>query len=118
MQNAHERIKSARIQRGFSQKQMAEMLKISQPAYSQIETGKYPNMRISTLVEICEILDTSTDYILGIISKNPFDAFERFYMSIVDTIINAENNELISETAATSILRKIDNLKTDFDNTI
>ena len=66
---AHERIKAARKQRKLSQKQMAELLEISQPGYQQLESGKYPDMKISTLVKLCEILNISADWVLGIESK-------------------------------------------------
>lgn len=63
---AHERIKAARQKRKLSQKQMAELLQISQPGYQQLESGKYPDMKISTLTKLCEILQVSADWILGI----------------------------------------------------
>ena len=63
---AHERIKAARQQRKLSQKQMAELLEISQPGYQQLESGKYPDMKISTLVKLCEILKVSADWVLGL----------------------------------------------------
>lgn len=64
MQNAHERIKAARQQRKLSQKKMAELLEISQPGYQQLESGKYPDMKISTLVKLCDILQISADWVL------------------------------------------------------
>lgn len=63
---AHTRIKEARQMRKISQKQMADLLKISQPGYQQLESGKYPDMKISTLTKLCEILQVSADWVLGL----------------------------------------------------
>lgn len=65
MKDAHERIKAAREYHRLSQKQMAELLKISQPGYQQMESGKYPDMKISTLMKLCDILHVSADWVLG-----------------------------------------------------
>lgn len=50
----------------LSQKQMGELLGMSQQGYQQIESGIKPDMRISTLRKICDILDVSADWVLGI----------------------------------------------------
>lgn len=60
------RIKELRKQHKLTQKEMANLLKISQQAYQQLETGRTEDMRISTLKKICEILNTSSDYIIGL----------------------------------------------------
>lgn len=65
MQILHERIRLARNTRKISQKQMAEFLEISQPGYQQMESGKYPDMKVSTLIKLCDILDVSADWLLG-----------------------------------------------------
>ena len=49
---------------------MANLLNISRPAYSRYENGeREPNL--DTLLKISEILNTSTDYLLG---KNYFSS--------------------------------------------
>lgn len=66
MTNEQERIKKLRKSRGFTQKEMAMLLGISQQAYQQLEAGRTEDMRISTLKKLCLILDISADYLLGI----------------------------------------------------
>lgn len=66
MQTVHDRIKIARINKGLSQQTMADILGISQPGYQQIESGIKPDMKISTLIKLCNILDVSSDWLLGL----------------------------------------------------
>lgn len=63
------RIKELRKQHKLTQKEMAQLLKISQQAYQKLETGKTEDMRISTLKKLCEILETTSDYIIGLDNK-------------------------------------------------
>lgn len=58
------RIRDLRITKGYSQKDMAELLGISRPAYVSYETDKYRPVR--RLPELSAILGTSVAYLLGI----------------------------------------------------
>lgn len=66
MKNIHKRLRKAREDNNKTQAEMAEALGISQPRYQQIESGKRPDMRVSTLRKLCEELDISADWLLGI----------------------------------------------------
>jgi len=58
------RLESLRKERGFSQKQIAEIFKISQQGYSNYENGKRePDFK--TLNKFAKFFEVSTDYILG-----------------------------------------------------
>ncbi|MFC6180979.1 helix-turn-helix domain-containing protein [Lactiplantibacillus daowaiensis] len=60
-----ERLKSVRKSKRLTQLALAQRLAISKGTVSAYEQGlSYPSL--STLVEICSILDTSADYLLGI----------------------------------------------------
>ena len=60
-----ERLKIERTKIGISQSEIATALKLSRQAYSHYETGKRePTQEI--LKQIAEILNCSTDYLLGI----------------------------------------------------
>lgn len=50
-----QRIKFCRLQRGFSQKEMAEKLLISQSAYAKIENG-ITKLDVDRLLDICSLL--------------------------------------------------------------
>lgn len=63
------RIKEKRVALSKTQKEMADMLGISQQAYQQLETGRTSDMRISTLKRLCAILEVSADWLLGLIEQ-------------------------------------------------
>ncbi|EFA26634.1 DNA-binding helix-turn-helix protein [Pediococcus acidilactici 7_4] len=59
------RLKSARKLKHFTQLDLANRLDVSKGTVSAYEQGlSYPSLE--TLVKICNILDTSADYLLGI----------------------------------------------------
>ena len=66
MQNLQIRLKQARTDAGLTQKDMAERLCVTQQAYQKIEVGKTTDMKISTLVKLCRILNVSPNWLLGL----------------------------------------------------
>lgn len=64
MNKLHERLKEVRIEKGLTQKQVAEAINVSFNAVSQYESGvREPS--IDLLLQICNFLDVSADYIIG-----------------------------------------------------
>lgn len=59
------RIQEIRIEKGLKQDYLAEKLKINRPNISKYETGETA-IPLDILKEISKILNTSTDYLLGI----------------------------------------------------
>ena len=60
-----ERLRTARTEIGFTQKQVYEKLNLSPNGYASYEQGRTePNL--ATLKKICEILDVSADYLIGL----------------------------------------------------
>lgn len=57
-------LKELRRDRNITQQQMGELLGISQSSYSDYENG-LRNMPLTMLDFLADVLDTSTDYILG-----------------------------------------------------
>ena len=60
----YENIRNIRIDRGFTQKHIAEYLGISQNTYSQYEVGilNYP---VDAVVKLADFYGVSTDFLLG-----------------------------------------------------
>lgn len=58
-----ERIKSARKAKKYTQEYIAEQIDMSCQNISDIERG-ICGLSISTLIDLCRVLDTSADYIL------------------------------------------------------
>lgn len=59
------RIKEARTKAGMAQKEMAEKLHISVSSYSNYENG-YREPSFETIRQICKILESSVDELLGL----------------------------------------------------
>ena len=62
------RIKDLREDKDILQKDVAELLNISQTNYSKYELGKI-NIPINTLKKLALIFDTSIDYLLGLTNE-------------------------------------------------
>ncbi len=65
------RIQQRRKQQGFTQEQIAEMMNVSVQMVSNLERGN-KSVRIENLINLCQILNVSTDYIL-LGKENPSD---------------------------------------------
>lgn len=68
----YENIRNLRIDRGYTQKQIAEYLGISQNTYSQYEVGilNYP---VDAIVKLASFYGVSADYLLGLTGrKEPY----------------------------------------------
>ncbi len=67
-----ENIRSLRIDNGYTQKQIAELLDISQNTYSQYEIGVL-NYPVDALMKLADFYNVSIDYLLGRTStKTPY----------------------------------------------
>lgn len=62
------RLKNLRIDNDLAQKDVANILNISQSTYSQYERGKYM-LPLETLKNLCIFYNVSADYILGFTDK-------------------------------------------------
>ena len=60
----YENIRSIRIDKGYTQDQIAKYLGISQNTYSQYEIGVL-NYPVDTIVKLADFYGVSTDYLLG-----------------------------------------------------
>ncbi|MBQ9980111.1 MAG: helix-turn-helix transcriptional regulator [Oscillospiraceae bacterium] len=60
-----EHIRSLRIDRDLKQREVAEILNISQNTYSQYELGII-NFPVDALIRLAEFYNTSVDYLVGL----------------------------------------------------
>ena len=68
----YENIRNIRVDRGYTQKQIAEILGISQNTYSQYEVGVL-NYPVDAVVKLSRFYGVSTDYLLGLTTrKEPY----------------------------------------------
>ena len=61
----YKRLKDLREDNDFTQKKVADVLKISQQYYSEYEMGKRP-IPVSHLISLSKLYKTSIDYIVGL----------------------------------------------------
>ena len=59
-----ENIRKLRLDNGYTQKQIAEMLGVSQNTYSQYEIGVL-NYPVDVIIKLAAFYGTTTDYLLG-----------------------------------------------------
>ena len=58
------RVRDLREDNDYTQKQIAEILKIHQTTYSDYEIGNL-NIPVDVLIELAKLYNTSIDYLLG-----------------------------------------------------
>lgn len=66
---SYEKIRNLRIDRGLTQKQVAEFLHVKQNTYSQYEIGVL-NYPLDVVIQLAEFYQTSVDYLVGL-TENP-----------------------------------------------
>ena len=65
----YKRIRELREDHDLTQREVAEMLGMSQTGYSKYETGEYAVPSI-VLIKLAKLYETSVDYLLGL-TNNP-----------------------------------------------
>lgn len=58
------KLKETRLQKGFTQKEIADLLNVTQSSYSNWESGKAKPLR-KNIKKIAKILEVSPEYLLG-----------------------------------------------------
>jgi len=79
-----QRIKAARIRKGYTQEQLAEVMCIPKSTISAYENDKV-DIKGSVLVELSGHLDTTPNYLLGV-EENEEDAFVMEMKSLLSQI--------------------------------
>lgn len=100
------RIRQARKDKHLSQAELADLMNISTPYISELETGKV-NFSVDTLIKLTEALQVSADWLIQ--SENP----------AVHAIFDNEISELLSDCSPSqkqAIIRLIAEMKNTFHN--
>ena len=72
MENMGEKLRSLRIEKNLTQKQVADRIGLAISAVSSYESGsRYPTY--DTLIKLARMFHVSTDYLLGIADKRNID---------------------------------------------
>ena len=92
-----ERLKKARINKGYTQEKLAEIMKVSVAYISRIETGN-THINLKRLNTLCLALDTTESYIL----EGTSDESSTYLTSEIDSILkdcSASDKELVYQIA-------------------
>ena len=60
-----DKLREQRIEKGLTQKEVAELLGLSKTCYAGYEQG-YREPDFKTLIRICKLFEVSADYLLGL----------------------------------------------------
>lgn len=86
------RLKTARIDAGYSQKEVSIILKVSAPTVSQWESG-IKNPQSKNLAKLAQLYGVSTDYLIGTdIKKEP--APKSRQQALIDKIASMDPDQL------------------------
>lgn len=106
-----EKLKNIRREKGFSQKEIAEKLGVSQPSYAQYENGKR-KPKIETLRRIASALGVGLEDFMSEAELSLFESMAQLYLKSDDDIEELESlDEHSPQEDARIIKRKIE-LKT------
>lgn len=101
-----ERLKKARIKKGYTQEKLAEILNVSIAYISRIENGK-TQINLKRLNEICTLLDSSEAYILNGVSNDSASYLNSEFSSILQDC-SSKDKELIYQIATIISDKKTD----------
>lgn len=59
------RLKESRKIAGYTQRQVADKLNMTQQQYSRFENGKF-ELNYEQIIFVCKLFDVSSDYLLGL----------------------------------------------------
>ncbi len=102
-----ERLKKARMKKGYTQEKLAELIKVSVAYVSRLESGK-TRINLKRLSELAQLLDTTETYFLDGASNNS----NSYLNNELNTILkdcSAKDKELIYQIA--TIISNSDNKK-------
>ena len=88
-----QRIRTARIRKGYTQEQLAEVMCIPKSTVSAYENDKV-DIKGSVLVELSRYLDTTLNYLLAI-SKKEEDPFDKEIINLIQQIKDEKTKKII-----------------------
>ena len=84
------KLRELRKERGLTQQIMANLLQMTQAAYSKLEREEY-KMNIDMLAKLADILECSTDALLG--RSNSKEVFEKNAIKYFNMMIDKDQDE-------------------------
>lgn len=78
METFSNKLKRIRIEKGYTQKEVAKLLKISDTTYAGYEQS-YREPDFYMLAKICQLFDISSDYLLGLENDDGTKTYNNTY---------------------------------------
>ena len=78
-----ERLKKARISKGFTQEQLAEKIDVSVAFLSRVERGK-AKINLNRLNQLCDLLDVSEGYLLNGASSSSENYLDKEFTDLIN----------------------------------
>lgn len=115
------RLREMRTAKRMTQRDLAEAIPVSQPAYSDWEKGKAQPSAVEMLAKLAVLLETSTDYLLGLsdapalrrTDSRPYDMSQPLTRGDLDDVIQPLVHELFMLRAALVAARLLPDVETD-----
>ena len=86
--NIGEKIKKARIEKGYTQEELGNLIGVQKSAVNKYEKGRVVNIKRSVLAKISKVLDIPPVELVSDIEEKPVEMAERHFEMIMDEDIN------------------------------
>lgn len=86
--NIGEKIKSARLAKGYTQEELGNLIGVQKSAVAKYETGRVVNIKRSVLAKISKVLDIAPVELVSDINEKPVEMAERHFEMIMDEDLN------------------------------
>ena len=86
--NIGEKIKKARIEKGYTQEELGNLIGVQKSAVAKYEKGRVVNIKRSVLAKISKVLDIPPVELVSDIEEKPVEMAERHFEIIMDEDIN------------------------------
>ena len=86
--NIGEKIKKARMEKGYTQEELGNLIGVQKSAVNKYEKGRVVNIKRSVLAKISKVLDIPPVELVSDIEEKPVEMAERHFEMIMDEDLN------------------------------
>lgn len=86
--NVGEKIKSARLAKGYTQEELGKLIGVQKSAVAKYENGRVVNIKRSVLAKISKVLEIAPVELVSDINEKPVEMAERHFEMIMDEDLN------------------------------
>ena len=86
--NIGEKIKKARLEKGYTQEELGNLIGVQKSAVAKYEKGRVVNIKRSVLAKISQVLNIPPVELVSDIEEKPVETAERHFEILMDEDIN------------------------------